>query len=55
MSEEGRFYRNVVRLLNDAGFGAESDENVYIPRTASPGLEAKIMKPQAGEYLASDF
>jgi ATP phosphoribosyltransferase len=36
----------VVRLLNDAGFGIEADENVYVPRTASPALEAKIMKPQ---------
>jgi len=43
---KGRLYRNVVRLLNDAGFGIEADENVYVPRTARPDLEAKIMKPQ---------
>jgi ATP phosphoribosyltransferase len=36
----------VVRLLNDAGFGVEVDERVYVPRIDDPEIEAKIMKPQ---------
>ncbi|MDZ7262682.1 MAG: ATP phosphoribosyltransferase, partial [candidate division KSB1 bacterium] len=43
---KGRIYENVARLFNDAGFGLEVDERVYIPRVDDPELEAKIMKPQ---------
>ncbi len=43
---KGRIYGNVVRLLNDAGFGVEVDERVYVPRIDDPEIEAKIMKPQ---------
>lgn len=43
---KGRIYGNVVRLLNDAGFGVEVDERAYVPRIDDPEIEAKIMKPQ---------
>ncbi|UCE05747.1 MAG: ATP phosphoribosyltransferase [bacterium] len=43
---KGRIYSNVVRLLNDSGFGIEVDERVYVPRIDDPEIEAKIMKPQ---------
>lgn len=43
---KGRIYGNVVRLLNDAGFGVEVDERAYIPRIDDSEIEAKIMKPQ---------
>ncbi|MDZ7341605.1 MAG: ATP phosphoribosyltransferase, partial [candidate division KSB1 bacterium] len=43
---KGRIYANVVRLLNDAGFGVEVNERVYVPRMDDPEIEAKIMKPQ---------
>jgi len=43
---KGRIYSNVVKLLNDAGFGVEVDERVYVPRIDDPEIEAKIMKPQ---------
>lgn len=43
---KGRIYSNVVKLLNDSGFGVEVDERVYVPRIDDPEIEAKIMKPQ---------
>jgi len=43
---KGRLYPEVVRLLNDSGFGVEADERVYCPKVAWPDMEAKIMKPQ---------
>jgi ATP phosphoribosyltransferase len=43
---KGRLYAEVVRLLNDSGFGVEADERVYCPKVAWPNTEAKIMKPQ---------
>ncbi|NOZ60142.1 MAG: ATP phosphoribosyltransferase [Calditrichaeota bacterium] len=43
---KGRIYSNVVGLLNDAGFGVETAERVYIPRVEDREIEAKIMKPQ---------
>lgn len=43
---KGRIYANVVRLLNDSGFGVEVNERVYVPRIDDPEIEAKIMKPQ---------
>lgn len=43
---KGRIYTNVVNLLNDAGFGVEISERVYIPRVEDPEIAAKIMKPQ---------
>ncbi|HEX9971147.1 MAG TPA: ATP phosphoribosyltransferase, partial [bacterium] len=43
---KGRIYTNVVKLLNDSGFGVEVDERVYVPRIDDPEIEAKIMKPQ---------
>lgn len=43
---KGRIYTNVIHLLNDAGFGVETAERVYIPRVLDSEIEAKIMKPQ---------
>ena len=43
---KGRIYNNVVNLLNDAGFGIEANERVYIPHVEDQEIEAKIMKPQ---------
>ncbi len=43
---KGRIYSNVVKLLNDSGFGVEVDERVYVPRIDDSEIEAKIMKPQ---------
>lgn len=43
---KGRICSNVIRLLNDSGFGVEVDERVYVPRIEDPEIEAKIMKPQ---------
>jgi ATP phosphoribosyltransferase len=43
---KGRIYSNVVKLLNDSGFGIEVDERIYVPRIEDSELEAKIMKPQ---------
>lgn len=43
---KGRIHSNVLRLLNDAGFGVESEERIYIPRVQDVEIEAKIMKPQ---------
>ena len=43
---KGRIYDNVVKLLNDAGFGLDVDDRVYIPHVEDPEIEAKIMKPQ---------
>ena len=43
---KGRIYSNVVKLLNDSGFGIEADERIYVPRIEDVELEAKIMKPQ---------
>ncbi len=43
---KGRIYTNVINLLNDAGFGVETAERVYVPRVEDREIEAKIMKPQ---------
>lgn len=43
---KGRLYPEVVRLLNDSGFGVEADERAYLPKVAWPDTEVKIMKPQ---------
>lgn len=43
---KGRIYNSVINLLNDAGFGVETAERVYIPRVEDSEIEAKIMKPQ---------
>lgn len=43
---KGRIYSNVVKLLNDSGFGIEVDERIYVPRINDSEIEAKIMKPQ---------
>lgn len=43
---KGRIFNNVIKLLNDAGFGIDVDERSYIPRVDDPEIEAKIMKPQ---------
>ncbi|MBN1938848.1 MAG: ATP phosphoribosyltransferase [Candidatus Aminicenantes bacterium] len=43
---KGRLYGEVVRLLNDAGFGVETDPEAYRPSVGLPGFEAKILKPQ---------
>ncbi|MDZ7335902.1 MAG: ATP phosphoribosyltransferase, partial [candidate division KSB1 bacterium] len=43
---KGRIFNNVIKLLNDAGFGIDVDERSYIPRVEDPEIEAKIMKPQ---------
>jgi len=43
---KGRIYTNVIQLLNDAGFGVETADRVYIPRVEDSEIEAKIMKPQ---------
>ena len=43
---KGRINTKVVQLLNDSGFGVETDERVYIPRVEDKEIEAKIMKPQ---------
>ncbi len=43
---KGRIYNNVIHLLNDAGFGVETAERVYVPQVDDPEIEAKIMKPQ---------
>jgi ATP phosphoribosyltransferase len=43
---KGRLHGRVVALLNDCGFGVDSDERSYIPRVADRGIEAKLLKPQ---------
>ncbi|HDQ00620.1 MAG TPA: ATP phosphoribosyltransferase [bacterium] len=43
---KGRIYNNVIQLLDDAGFGVEAAERVYVPRVDDSEVEAKIMKPQ---------
>ncbi len=43
---KGRIYSRVVGVLNDAGFGIEANERVYIPTVDDAEIEAKIMKPQ---------
>jgi len=43
---KGRIHEGVVRLLNDAGFGIETDDRVYRPRVGDLEVEVKIMKPQ---------
>ncbi|MBN2010689.1 ATP phosphoribosyltransferase [candidate division KSB1 bacterium] len=43
---KGRIYTRVVNLLNDAGFGIEADDRVYVPTVEDKEIEAKIMKPQ---------
>ncbi len=43
---KGRIYGNVVKLINNAGFGVELDDRIYIPRIEDSEIEGKIMKPQ---------
>jgi len=43
---KGRINSKVMTLLNDAGFGVEKAERVYVPHVADSEIEAKIMKPQ---------
>jgi len=43
---KGRLHGRVVALLNDGGFGVDSDERSYIPRVADREIEAKLLKPQ---------
>jgi ATP phosphoribosyltransferase len=43
---KGRLHKNIVKLLNDAGFDTDIDERIYIPRLNDPEIEAKLMKPQ---------
>jgi len=43
---KGRICDNVIRLLNDSGFGVETDHRIYIPRIEDSEIECKIMKPQ---------
>jgi ATP phosphoribosyltransferase len=43
---KGRLHGKVVDLLNDCGYGIETDERVYIPRVADGEIEAKLLKPQ---------
>ncbi|MBN2347044.1 MAG: ATP phosphoribosyltransferase [Candidatus Aminicenantes bacterium] len=43
---KGRLHGAVVDLLNDCGYGIETDERVYVPRVADPEIEAKLLKPQ---------
>lgn len=43
---KGRLYRNVIELLNQAGYGIAEDERQYTPRSADGEISVKIMKPQ---------
>lgn len=43
---KGRLHGRVVALLNDCGFGVDSDERNYIPRVVDNEVEAKLLKPQ---------
>jgi len=43
---KGKLYAKVIALLNEAGYGIEADERVYIPRVADPEISAKLIKPQ---------
>ena len=43
---KGRLHGQVIGLLNDCGYGIETDERVYIPRVADPAVVAKLLKPQ---------
>ena len=43
---KGRLHGQVVDLLNDCGYGIETDERVYIPRVVDAEIEAKLLKPQ---------
>ncbi|MBN1983057.1 MAG: hypothetical protein JW795_16105, partial [Chitinivibrionales bacterium] len=43
---KGRLYTKVIALLNDAGYGFEVDERVYVPRVNDESIEAKVLKPQ---------
>jgi ATP phosphoribosyltransferase len=43
---KGRIQANVFNLLNDAGYGVEKVERVYVPQVEDVEIEAKIMKPQ---------
>ncbi len=43
---KGRLHDRVVELLNDCGYGVDSDERRYIPRVADNEIEAKLLKPQ---------
>ncbi len=43
---KGRIYKNVIKLLNDAGLDIETNDREYKPRTGYPDLEVKIMKTQ---------
>ncbi|MBN1982839.1 MAG: ATP phosphoribosyltransferase [Chitinivibrionales bacterium] len=43
---KGKLYKNVIDLLNEAGYGIEVDERVYIPRIKDATVEAKVLKAQ---------
>ncbi len=43
---KGRIQGKVVELLNEAGYGIEIDDNVYLPRIADRRLQGKLCKPQ---------
>ena len=43
---KGRLHARVVELLNDCGYGVDSDERCYVPRVADTEIEAKLLKPQ---------
>lgn len=43
---KGRLHGRVLALLNDGGFGVDSDERSYIPRVADSEIAAKLLKPQ---------
>lgn len=43
---KGRLYRQVIDLLNRAGYGIAEDERQYMPGTLDHELSVKIMKPQ---------
>jgi len=43
---KGRLHRQVVELLNDCGYGIETDERNYIPSVSDAEIEAKLLKPQ---------
>ncbi|MBA4027994.1 MAG: ATP phosphoribosyltransferase [Planctomyces sp.] len=44
---KGRMHDQIVRLLADAGIRVSTDARGYRPRVSLPGVEAKILKPQA--------
>lgn len=43
---KGRLYRQVIDLLNQAGYGIAEDERQYMPKALDSEISVKIMKPQ---------